>query len=650
LPAISLLILAFLASHCQTLIKGLCQAGQTHLFNDWDVLGKCDSEKKAFIAQLMKLNSSYPGGIVKYCFTAQQLLSDAAKGINPLAGWTPEVPKGVSLEPGTPEYEAKEAVGLAELGSVGFVLVAGGLGERLGYSGIKIGLPCETTTGTTYIQLYCQQILAMQTRYCKPGQTLPLAIMVSDDTIKETEKLLASNSNFGLQVTIMKQEKVPSLQDSDARLALASKYVLDSKPHGHGDVHVLLHSTGTAQKWLQQGLKWVLFFQDTNALAFTTLPASLGVSVEMNLEVNSVTVPRYANQAVGAITKLNHTDGRSMTINVEYNQLDPLLRATINKEGDVNDAATGRSIFPGNINQLIFALEPYVQNLTITNGIMGEFVNAKYADSTKTAFKKPTRLECMMQDYPKVLTGNAAARVGFTQFPAWVCYSPCKNNAADAAAAVKAGIPASASWTSESDQYACHAQLLRNRGCKVEKCKELVKFLNIPAAPGPRVIIKPSTALFPGDLVAVFPEPDKVKISANSTLVVAGDVVIERLELDGALVLNAAPGTQLRVHAVGDVGRVANKGHVLVALAAEGEHSEVPRMRGFIIDKREEKVVDTSNICTQKQPADADASTDDGTGAATRNVYYFTGNAVVHQRHFDQQPSQSVCSSIFSFC
>lgn len=40
-----------------------------------------------------------------------------------------------------------------------------------------------------------------------------------------------------------------------------------------------------------------------------------------------------------------------MVINVEYNQLDPLLRATINPEGDVN-CETGFSPFPGNINQV----------------------------------------------------------------------------------------------------------------------------------------------------------------------------------------------------------------------------------------------------------------------------------------------------------
>lgn len=49
------------------------------------------------------------------------------------------------------------------------------------------------------------------------------------------------------------------------------------------------------------------------------------------------------------------TSGRTMVINVEYNQLDPLLRATGNPDGDVN-GETGYSPFPGNINQVIFWL------------------------------------------------------------------------------------------------------------------------------------------------------------------------------------------------------------------------------------------------------------------------------------------------------
>jgi UDP-sugar pyrophosphorylase len=588
------------SSEEEKLIKDLCQCGQAHLFDDWDQLGKCDAEKKEFVSQLMKLNISYPGGLLQYISTARSLLSDAARGVNPLDGWVPEVPIGAVLSPGSPQYEAKEAIGFSELGKVGFVLVAGGLGERLGYSGIKIGLPSESTTGTTYIELYCQQIQAMQTRYCLPGQSLSLAIMVSDDTMSATEALMRANGNFGLDVTLMKQEKVPAISDSNARLAKESKYVLESKPHGHGDVHVLLHSTGTAHKWLARGLKWVVFFQDTNGLAFTTLAAALGMSVEMGLDVNSVTVPRFAKQAVGAIAKLKHTDGREITVNVEYNQLDPLLRATISAAGDVNDPTTGQSIFPGNINQLIFSLEPYEANLRKTSGVMGEFVNAKYTDSTKMAFKKPTRLECLMQDYPKVLDGAAARRVGFTQFPAWACYSPCKNNTADAAVSIQGGVPAGCAWTAESDQYACQAQLLRILGCHVADSPANVAFLQIPAPPGPRIVIHPSTGFFLTELRSRFPNPTNVTISARSTLVVKGDVIIESLELDGALSLIAAPGTQLIVSAAGDGHRVINKGHILTDLNSfphtepPRKWSETARMRGFVIEKIEEKVVDTT--------------------------------------------------------
>lgn len=47
-----------------------------------------------------------------------------------------------------------------------------------------------------------------------------------------------------------------------------------------------------------------------------------------------------------------------MQLNVEYNQLDPLLQEATG-EGDVNDTNTGFSPYPGNINQLVFALGPY---------------------------------------------------------------------------------------------------------------------------------------------------------------------------------------------------------------------------------------------------------------------------------------------------
>ncbi len=53
-------------------------------------------------------------------------------------GWKPSIPSGDAFDIGTPEYTKMEKKGLKELGKVGFVLVAGGLGERLGYTGAKV--------------------------------------------------------------------------------------------------------------------------------------------------------------------------------------------------------------------------------------------------------------------------------------------------------------------------------------------------------------------------------------------------------------------------------------------------------------------------------------------------------------------------------
>jgi hypothetical protein len=105
---------------------------------------------------------------------------------------------------------------------------------------------------------------------------------------------------------------VACLADNDARLALLPNdpFQVQTKPHGHGDVHMLLHSSGLADKWLADGFKWVCFFQDTNGLVFRALPAAIGVSVANDYDVNSLAVPRRAKEAIGAITRLTYPDGR----------------------------------------------------------------------------------------------------------------------------------------------------------------------------------------------------------------------------------------------------------------------------------------------------------------------------------------------------
>lgn len=582
-------------------VRSLLNLGQHHLFAAWDPPGTNDEGKHRMLAHVIQLNDTCAGGLAGYISRARTLLAAARTGDNPFQGWVPSVPAGIKLEPFTPQYTQYETAGIAELGHCGFILVAGGLGERLGYSGIKVELPAETITRTCYLQHYIEQILAIQAFYATPGTLLPLAIMVSEDTEAKTVDLLERHAYFGMtreQITILKQGKVPALISNQAQIALAGAYEIEAKPHGHGDVHSLMHSTGTARAWAAQGIRWVIFFQDTNGLSFHTLPAMLGVSLDLGLDVNSLAIPRVAKQAIGAITRLVHAAKREMTVNVEYNQLDPLLRATIAPTtGDTNDPATGHSPLPGNINQLLFRLEPYLTVLQETEGVMPEFVNPKYQDSTRTVFKKPTRLECMMQDYPRLLHSEDGvnSKVGFTMAPAWLCYSPCKNNPTDAAASIAQGIPAASPYTAESDQYQVWVRLLRLLGADITDAEPLT-VLGITATPGPRLVIKPSSAIFPFEVRSQLLRVGKnVSITARSTLVVEGNVVLDSLVLDGALKVVAAPYTKIIVRAADTA--VTNRGHRLRYLSPQSSTSdssqvnEIDTMRGYLLEPIEVKEV-----------------------------------------------------------
>lgn len=174
------------------------------------------------------------------------------------------------------------------------------------------------------------------------------------------------------------------------------------RPHGHGDVHSLLHLSGTVKTWLSKGLTHMFIFQDTNFTAPCSGLVGLGVCTQHDFDMCSLCVPRLAGEAIGGICSLKGEGKPDITINVEYNQIDALLRSTEEyKDGDVNQADTGFSLWPGNINELIFKLSSYDQTLERSGGQVPEFVNPKYSDEAKTKFKSPTRLECMMQDFPR---------------------------------------------------------------------------------------------------------------------------------------------------------------------------------------------------------------------------------------------------------
>lgn len=588
-----------------SLIEGDKDRTQTHVYAEWPPAGEEDEKKKQLCDQIADLDSSYPGGLTSYLSKAKILLKESAEGTNPFSDFVASVPVGESLTYGEEmadghtgmTFSEAEQVGLTGIADVAFVLVAGGLGERLGFSGIKLSLETNLCTNKSYLGMYSSYIQAMQRMAQeKTGREdirIPLVIMTSGDTDPLTRQLLKDNNNFGFdddQIQVVCQDKVPALKDIDAGLSMKSRWEVETKPHGHGDVHHLLYREGHVEKWVKEGRKHVVFLQDTNALVINSVLPTLGVSIKKGFHMNSICIPRLAGEAAGAIARLEHnTDPeKSLVINVEYNQLDPLLSTQGDCLGDVANPDTGYSPYPGNANNLVLELNSYFHTLQGEDqGVVVEFVNPKFKDETRTAFKKATRLECMMQDFPKLLQKEmgSEANIGFTMYDRWFTFSPAKNSLEAGVEAASKGSTAPGTMSSaESDKYIQNQRKLENASMDVPVTKDasdMVMLSGIPVTPGPYVILCPAFAITQEELKTKI---EGGTITPRSSLVLEGEgLKIKNLDLDGALVIRTGHGCEVEVDGL----VVRNRGWEMVEVKEGDDVPETVAIRGYTMEKHE---------------------------------------------------------------
>jgi UDP-sugar pyrophosphorylase len=369
------------------------------------------------IQQLEDISESYSAGVLGYIQNARNLFQSHSTNSKIVDDFHVKIPPTYRYEPASKEFLDMEIIGLNHLDSVVFVLVAGGLGERLGSTQPKVLLPIESITETSFLQFYIQLIQAWES-YSKINLNvvtqIPLVIMTSEDTHQNTKIYLEEHNYFGLyreQIHFLKQNKVPAFSNSKGEFSIGrtEKGVLfiETKPHGHGDVHYLLWKSGLIKKWVQEGKKSLFLFQDTNALMFYALPLLLGVSFTYSLTMNFLAISRKSGEAVGAMCELvpkNNTifSGSSKIVNIEYNQFEKLYD-TSGISFDAIHPLTGNSVFPGNANVLLFNLKRYGDILEKTTGIVPEFINPKYINEKTNEFLTSGRLECLMQDFSYLL-------------------------------------------------------------------------------------------------------------------------------------------------------------------------------------------------------------------------------------------------------
>ena len=566
------------------LLKGL---NQVHIITKYNSSTK--KEQQAFINQFNQLDKVCRGGIKDYLKRAKILLEESKNKINNFKETKIETPDNIPhIEIGTPLFFELEQLGFNHLKETVFVLVAGGLGERLGYTGIKIGLQIDLITLRTYIEVYTDFIRAYEKRIRKSEQLpqewyIPFCIMTSGDTHEQTISLLKEHNNYGMkpdQISIVRQNKIPAIIDNECHLALQPNTLLiETKPHGHGDIHYLLYHSRKAEEWISKGKKYMVQFMDTNALSFNCIPASIGASVKYNYDVNSIVVPRRPKDEIGIICRINRKDGTSVIQNVEYNLVNTLLKDNYNGKGDIANES-GFCDFPGNLNVLVFKLDPYLKILEETQGLVPEFVNPKYINDSRNQFKSPTRLECLMQDVPKLIKNGES--VGYTHFNRWFCFSACKNNLKTAIEKLKKNETAESAFTMERDVFKANERIMSKICRKLEIIKTepenelVIEGINVKF--GPKIIIYPSYAPTISELkMKLIKMKQGIKMTNNSTLILRNDIdIIEGIDLDGYLIVDKDEK---------DLVVCKNKKKIIYSPLKMGEGQEYEKLRGYTILK-----------------------------------------------------------------
>lgn len=654
------------------IIEKMIAIGEQDKLAQWDQPGSNDESKRAFLDQIIQLDQNYPGGLSAYKGNVRTLLENSRKAINPFEGFEPAVPVGTNLSDKGKLFGELAEEGLKIANKVSFVLVAGGLGDRLGYKGIKVSIPVDLVTMKPYLQNYIESIVAMQEKSNTlngEDRKVPLTIMTSEDTHDLTIQLLRENNYFGMdgltinptkeqvdrgdiqQIVILKQGSVPAVANNDADFVLDEQnpYHLQAKPHGHGDIHMLIQNAGLAKYWNSQGIRQTVFIQDTNGQVFNAILPALGNSLRLNLDLNFLTVPRGAGEAAGSIVQMNYglvdkndlgavvenvdsvwerliLDGfitpkgiltdkfkkegltsdyaqavgdflnksrnnKSQTFNVEYNELGPFLVKTVSPKGDVADPITGKSPYPGNLNVFIIDNTTYLSMLRETGGIFGEFINPKYADTERTKFKSPARAESMMQDYAKYRPGEL---VGFTNFDRLDAFSPVKNKMGEAREIVKKGNAPDAMPKGEFDKYQLNRRSFAAAGVAVNVEGNPRVVHGIPINDGAKIILSPSFAV---SQTEVERKVNKGSVSDKSVVYVEGENVrLENVTVDGTLLIQVAQGASLTVRdAV-----VVNQGWNFVDLTDEEmnpDNKSVPQylqMRGYRVEKMDQLAITIS--------------------------------------------------------
>lgn len=215
-----------------------------------------------------------------------------------------------------------------QAGKVGAVLLAGGMGTRLGSDDPK-GMYNIGLTKEVYIfeRLICnlQDVVALTKTY------IHLFIMTSDKNHDKTVRFLQEKNYFGYDssyIHFFRQEMAPA-SDYDGKVYLEAKGKISNSPNGNGGWFSSMHNSGMLDIVKKEGIQWLNVFAVDNVLQRIADPCFIGATMLRDCAVGAKVVKKNApDEKVGVMCL---EDGKPSI--VEYYELTEELMEAKNEKG-----------------------------------------------------------------------------------------------------------------------------------------------------------------------------------------------------------------------------------------------------------------------------------------------------------------------------
>ena len=291
--------------------------GQAHLLRYYDELD--EAGKSNLLNAIGNINWEFEDALANPVD-----MSGKDRDIRPISGL-----RRADIEKRATEFEAI-GVEAIKAGKVAAVLLAGGMGTRLGVDGPKGAYDIGVTKPLYIFEQQMRNLLEV-TEKC--GVTVPLYFMTSDKNHEQTTSFWKAHDYFGYpesEVKFFKQDMAPAV-DYNGKIYLEKKDTPALSPNGNGGWFASLQRAGLCEDLHKRGVEWLNIYAVDNVLQRIADPVFVGATIATGVNCGAKVICKTEpKEKVGVLCM----DGTQPDI-IEYYELTDEMANMRDENGDL---------------------------------------------------------------------------------------------------------------------------------------------------------------------------------------------------------------------------------------------------------------------------------------------------------------------------